>query len=146
MATSTKIAYIIGGTFIGLIALVFIIGFVMSATAPKPTPAPEPVLALSASQLIEEYKKNKVRADREYKGSLLLVSGRISEIEGDGKIYLQVGSAFEFDDVRATLKDKDALIKLDRGMQVELLCRGDGIADFIGITAYLKDCELEQEG
>ena len=145
MATSTKIAYVIGGTFIALIALTFIIGIALSPSKPEPTPTPEPVLQLSASRLIDEYKKNKVRADKVFKGTLLLVSGRVSEIEGDGKIYLQVGSAFEFDNVRATLKDKDALISLDRGMQVELICRGDGIADFIGITAYLKDCVLKKE-
>ncbi len=96
------------------------------------------LIEVSAGQLIAEYKDNAAKADIDYKGKVLQVSGPIKriterwvELKGDGQ--------FEFLTVDCHFDDKSVMASLSSGSQVTIkgACDGKG---FGGIN--IRHCQL----
>ncbi|MFO0667430.1 MAG: hypothetical protein U0174_26000 [Polyangiaceae bacterium] len=97
------------------------------AVAPPPK---REAIAITATQLFNDYTANEVAADEKYKGQLLLVSGSISAIDKDflNHVIVRLRSPNEFMPVDAKLDDSERSKagSLAKGQSVRLLCQGRG--------------------
>ena len=123
------------------------------ATATEPavtdaTPAEpaEPVLQVSITQLLRDYKSNEVGADGKYKGKTIQVTGKVGEIKKDimGSIFVTLGTGaqFEIPEVQAFFDDDWAgkAAQLSHGQKLTIRGRVDGLM----MNVLVKDSEIVQ--
>lgn len=95
----------------------------------------------SATQLIQNYTDNEVRADENFKGKTLYVEGIVSDIKKDisGNIYVKLESTQNsFREVQCYFDDKETAAKLEKGMLVTF----DGRCEGLLMHVRMKDCKL----
>ncbi|WP_434778145.1 OB-fold protein [Neisseria sp. Ec49-e6-T10] len=92
----------------------------------------EPVIEVTADELLKAYKTNEMAANKKYKSKQLSVSGRIDNIQADitdkAFVTLKAGGQFEIITPQARFKDseEDKILELKKGQKVKLLCVGGG--------------------
>ena len=106
----------------------------------------EPELNISASELINAYKENEVKADKMYKGKIVEVNGIVDGIDSgiDDKaiVRLSDGDEFSFDNVQCCIDDEnqDKACELKKGENVIIIGKADGE---IAGTPFIKDCKIK---
>lgn len=112
-----------------------------ATAAPAAPPPPAPALAVSASELFNDYHDNEVAADQKYKGKRLAVTGTVQSIEKDlfDNIVVRLRTSNEFMGAMASLDSKyEALAaSLRKGAKVAWTCKGGGLV--VG-SPVLRDC------
>jgi len=105
--------------------------------------ASEKAVAIQAKALTKEYDENELAADGKYKGKLLAVSGKVSNIaETLGNVTVQL----EGHEIMATVMcsfdeaEKSNVAKLKKGQQSTLVGTGDGKT--MGIYVGLQHCKI----
>lgn len=92
----------------------------------------EEVITISAEDLAKEYEENEVRADKNYKGKVLEISGTVKSIGvsfSQTYIVLSSGKDFSITDIQCFFKDKaeiDMVADLDEGDVVTLTGKVSG--------------------
>jgi hypothetical protein len=130
----------LGGCLLGLI-----VGPVTPSTSPggafRYQPQEETAQELTANELVAAYRFNEARADKDYKGQMLRVNGRVREI-GRDYVILTHGVPDVIEQVQCYFgfTHKDELVKLEPGQQITLRgkCRGKRI-----IHVVLDGCKLD---
>lgn len=118
-------------------------------TQSSQTPATnEKPLEVKAVDLTKEYDQNELAADGKYKGKLLSVSGKVSEIaETFGSVTVDLEghkeSGINLLSVKCSFNDseKGAISKLKKGQNATLTGRGDGKT--ANLYVGLKDCKIK---
>ena len=106
----------------------------------------EPELSISATELIDAYKENEVKADKMYKGKIVEVNGIVDAIDSgiDDKavIRLSDGDEFSFYNVHCYIDDEnqDKACELKKGENVTIIGKADGE---IAGTPFIKDCKIK---
>ena len=106
----------------------------------------EPELNISATELINAYKENEVKADKMYKGKIVEVNGIVDAIDSgiDDKaiVRLSDGDEFSFDNVQCCIDDEnqDKACELKKGENVTIIGKADGE---IAGTPFIKDCKIK---
>ena len=106
----------------------------------------EPELSMSASELINAYKENEVKADKMYKGKIVEVNGIVDGIDSgiDDKaiVRLSDGDEFSFDNVQCCIDDEnqDNACELKKGENVTIIGKAD--SEIAG-TPFIKDCKIK---
>ena len=106
----------------------------------------EPELNISATELINAYKENEVKADKIYKGKIVEVNGIVDAIDSgiDDKavIRLSDGDEFSFYNVHCYIDDEnqDKACELNKGENVTIIGKADGE---IAGTPFIKDCKIK---
>ena len=94
--------------------------------------------------LLKEYKDNEVRADSQFKGKFIRVSGSVGDVKKDiaDKAYvtLGTGAAFEIPQVQCMLSDSSIAraSSLSKGAPVEVSGRVEGLM----MNVLVRDCEI----
>ena len=102
----------------------------------------EPELNISATELINAYKENEIKADKMYKGKIVEVNGIVDAIDSgiDDKaiVRLSDGDEFSFDNVQCCIDDEnqDKACELKKGENVTIIGKADGE---IAGTPFIKD-------
>jgi len=108
------------------------------------SPPSEEVIKITAEQLVAEYEENQVRADLNYKGKILEVSGEIGHIgkvlfSDDPSVSLTAGFLSSvvclFD---SSWQSQVAQLEIGQYVTIQGTCRGE---EFVS-TVYLEDCRL----
>lgn len=136
--------------FLTIVLLLFI-GLACGGSATKPTQAVDPnekPIDVKADALTKEYDQNELSADGKYKGKLLSVSGKVTDIaETFGTISVDLEghkeSGINLLSIKCSFADsqKDAVSKLKKGQQATLIGRGDGKT--ANLYVGLKDCKIK---
>ena len=106
----------------------------------------EPELSISATELINAYNENEVKADKMYKGKIVEVNGIVDGIDSgiDDKaiVRLSDGDEFSFDNVQCCIDDEnqDKACELKKGENVMIIGKADG--EIAGIP-FIKDCKIK---
>ena len=106
----------------------------------------EPELSISATELINAYKENEVKADKMYKGKIVEVNGIVDGIDSDigdkAVVRLSNGDEFSFDDVICYIDNdnQDKACELEKGQNVTIIGKEDGE---IAGTPCIKDCKIK---
>ena len=106
----------------------------------------EPELNISATELINAYKENEIKADKMYKGKIVEVNGIVdginSGIDDKAIVILSDGDEFSFDNVQCCIDDEnqDKACELKKGENVTIVGRADGE---IAGTPFIKDCKIK---
>ena len=106
----------------------------------------EPELNISATDLINAYKENEIKADKMYKGKIVEVNGIVDAIDSgiDDKaiVRLSDGDEFSFDNVQCCIDDEnqDKACELKKGENVTIIGKADGE---IAGTPFIKDCKIK---
>lgn len=150
-----KVLKWIGIVVIALIVLGFIgamlgddtDGATTSDTKPSDTPAVESnetALPVTAQQLFDAYDSNEVAADKQYKGKLLQIDGKVASIDSGltDSAQVQLATSNDFMSVTATGDEAfdDAAAGLSKNQSISLLCRGEG--EIIG-SPMVGDCVIQ---
>lgn len=150
-----KVLKWIGIVVIALIVLGFIgamlgddtDGATTSDTKPSGTTAVESnetALPVTAQQLFDAYDSNEVAADKQYKGKLLQIDGKVASIDSGltDSAQVQLATSNDFMSVTATGDEAfdDAAAGLSKDQSVSLLCRGEG--EIIG-SPMVGDCVIQ---
>jgi hypothetical protein len=113
-----------------------------SSRGPSPAAAaPEDIVTVALSTLLADYKNNEVGADMKYKGKILRVTGKASDIKKDilDNIYVTVGTGkqFEIPEVQAFFDDEHAATaaSLSKGQKITVQGRCEGLM----MNVLLKD-------
>ena len=106
----------------------------------------EPELNISATELINAYKENEVKADKMYKGKIVEVSGIVDGIDSDmddkAVVRLSDGDEFSIYTVSCYIDDEnqDNACELKKGENVKIIGKADG--EIIG-EPVIKDCKIK---
>ena len=106
----------------------------------------EPELSISATELINAYKENEIKADKMYKGKIVEVNGIVdginSGIDDKAIVILSDGDEFSFDNVQCCIDNdnQDKACELEKGQNVTIVGRADGE---IAGTPFIKDCKIK---
>ena len=106
----------------------------------------EPELNISASELINAYKENEVKADKMYKGKIVEVNGIVDGIDSDiddkAVVRLSDGDEFSFDKVSCYIDNdnQNKACELEKGQNVTIIGKADG--ECAGLP-YIKDCKIK---
>ena len=106
----------------------------------------EPELNISATELINAYKENEVKADKMYKGKIVEVNGIVDGIDSgiDDKaiVRLNDGDEFSFDDVICYIDNdnQNKACELEKGQNVIII--GEASGEIAG-TPCIKDCKIK---
>ena len=106
----------------------------------------EPELSISASELINAYKENEIKADKMYKDKIVEVNGIVdginSGIDDKAIVILSDGDEFSFDNVQCCIDNdnQDKACELEKGQNVTIVGRADGE---IAGTPFIKDCKIK---
>lgn len=109
-------------------------------------PAAETAVAtpVTANELFTAYEGNEVAADKQYKGQLLEVSGKVASIDsglGDSaNVSLATSNQFLSVTTKGDDAFNDAAATLSKGQDVTVVCKGDG--EVVGMP-MLKDCVIQ---
>ncbi len=122
----------------------FFAGCVASKPKPPATPTPPPV-TISAEELGAAYRENSVAADAKYKGSLLVVTGRFTEVvDRTTTLHIELWGAGSNRPTRCFFADRtaiDRIAELKPGDSVTVSGENVGMSEtgFIG----LRGCEIK---
>jgi uncharacterized repeat protein (TIGR02543 family) len=105
----------------------------------KTTPA-QAAIKITAAQLYYEYDQNPVRADQNYKGKILQVSGWVNNI-GNDYINLDVGGILASVDCFFDPEQRPEIAQVSEGQHVTVQGQCDGFSSFF-LTVYLRHCTL----
>lgn len=104
-----------------------------------------PALDVQLETLLSEYKDNEVRADANYKGKVIKISGKVDDIKKDilNSPYVTVGTGkqFEIPQVQCMLR-KDAsgaAMQLSKGADVTVIGKVDGLM----MNVLVRDCSIQ---
>lgn len=101
-------------------------------------------IKVTAKQLIDDYNNNELKADNKYKGKLLSVTGKVSEVRkswGNTIVDIGTGGVFEWDINCYMSKDQtDNAAQLDKGDTVTITGTCDGLSF---LMVVMKDCYFE---
>ena len=106
----------------------------------------EPELNISATELINAYKENEVKADKMYKGKIVEVNGIVDGIDSDiddkAVVRLSDGDEFSIYTVSCYIDDEnqDNACELKKGENVTIIGKADG--EIIG-EPVIKDCKIK---
>ena len=106
----------------------------------------EPELNISATELINAYKENEVKADKMYKGKIVEVNGIVDGIDSDiddkAVVRLSDGDEFSIYTVSCYIDDEnqDKACELKKGENVTIIGKADGE---IAGTPVIKDCKIK---
>ena len=106
----------------------------------------EPELSISATELINAYNENEVKADKMYKGKIVEVNGIVDGIDSDmddkAVVRLSDGDKFSIYTVSCYIDDenKDNACELKKGENVTIIGKADG--EIIG-EPVIKDCKIK---
>ena len=106
----------------------------------------EPELNISATELINAYKENEIKADKMYKSKIVEVNGIVdginSGIDDKAIVILSNGDEFSFDNVQCCIDDEnqDKACELKKGENVTIIGKADGE---IAGTPFIKDCKIK---
>lgn len=110
----------------------------------SPNPSTEKSVEIQAKALTKEYDANEIAADEKFKGKMLAVSGKVSNIaETMGNMTVQL----EGHDVVASVMcrfadaEKPSVAKLKKGQQAKLVGVGDGKT--LGLYVGMKECKIQ---
>ena len=117
---------------------------------PSDTPSVEEVeyIEITASELYNAFRENEIRAEQNYKGKHLKVTGEIIEISSGGTfqspcIVLDVESNVLFGNVQCNFPDKEEakkIAQISKGQTVSIL----GICDDLGeFNLNINGCRIE---
>ncbi len=99
---------------------------------------------VTATELLEEYANNEVKADSEYKGKMLEVTGTISSINSGltDNAVVHIGESITLTHVAATgdAEFDISAAKLNKGQEITVTCMGEG--EVIG-TPQLSKCVIK---
>lgn len=108
----------------------------------------EKPIEIKAPDLTKEYDSNEVAADGKYKGKLISVTGKISDIsEVLGTLTVDLEghkeSGINLLSVKCNFNDsdKESVAKLKKGQNTTLIGRGDGKT--ANLYVGLKDCKIK---
>ena len=106
----------------------------------------EPELNISATELINAYKENEVKADKIYKGKIVEVNGIVDGIDSDmddkAVVRLSDGDEFSIYTVSCYIDDEnqDKACELKKGENVIII--GEAYGEIIG-QPIIKDCKIK---
>ena len=106
----------------------------------------EPELSISATELINAYNENEVKADKMYKGKIVEVNGIVDGIDSDmddkAVVRLSDGDKFSIYTVSCYIDDEnqDNACELKKGENVTIIGKADG--EIIG-EPVIKDCKIK---
>ena len=106
----------------------------------------EPELSISATELINAYKENEVKADKMYKGKIVEVNGIVDGIDSDiddkAVVRLSDGDEFSFYTVSCRIDDdnQDRACELKKGQNVTIVGVADG--EIVG-EPYIENCKIK---
>ena len=106
----------------------------------------EPELNISATELINAYKENEVKADKMYKGKIVEVNGIVdgidSDIEDKAVVRLSDGDEFSIYTVSCFIDNdnQDKACELKKGQNVTIVGIANG--EVIGEPS-IKDCKIK---
>ena len=106
----------------------------------------EPELNISATELINAYNENEVKADKMYKGKIVEVNGIVDGIDSDiddkAVVRLSDGDEFSIYTVSCYIDDEnqDKACELKKGENVTIIGKADG--EIIG-EPVIKDCKIK---
>lgn len=116
-----------------------------TSSAPATKPKEKETIKISASDLLVAYDENGVKADEDYKGKLLEVTGIIRNIDKDfldeTYVTLDTGADFELISVQCYFKGDSAkkLSELKKGEEVTIIGTCDGsVVNVILEKCYIK--------
>lgn len=110
-------------------------------TTEKEETTTEPIIEISAKELINEYQKNEIKANDMFKGKRLRVTGYVAEFsQAEGMvfsdsyyIYIDYGNAYDFNNISCYLNDSsvEKAIELKKGdkIVIEGNCTGFSFSD-----------------
>lgn len=116
---------------------------------PRPAPTPKPVeeaVAVTATELLADYKNNEVRGDAKYKGKLVRVTGTIDtigkDILDDPYVTIGAGGLYEAEHVQCMLQKSQlqAAAALDKGSKATVRGRVKGLTI---LNVMIDDCVIE---
>lgn len=95
---------------------------------------------ISASNLVQAYVENEVRADENYKNKSFYVEGNVTDIKKDilDKIYVTLEGSEMFREVQCYFDNKETASKIEKGMRVTFYGKCDGLM----MNVMMKNCEL----
>lgn len=114
------------------------------AAAPAPQPTREPAVEITSKALAAAYEANEVRADGQYKGRTLMVTGVVNDVGKDmlGGMYVVIGTGapLEIPAVQASFSKEfeGSVAALSKGERTTVLCKCRGLA----MHVQLGDCEF----
>jgi hypothetical protein len=106
---------------------------------------PDSALNVSLGDLLSEYKDNEIRADGQYKGKRIRVSGTVGDVKKDilSSPYVIVGTGkqFEIPTVQCSLRSSEATkaAGLSKGSSVTVSGKVGGLM----MNVQLRDCTIE---
>ena len=106
----------------------------------------EPELNISATELINAYKENEIKADKMYKGKIVEVNGIVdginSGIDDKAIVILSDGDEFSFDNVQCCIDDEnqDKACELKKGENITIIGKEDGE---IAGQPCIKNCKIK---
>ena len=106
----------------------------------------EPELSISATELINAYNENEVKADKMYKGKIVEVNGIVDGIDSDmddkAVVRLSDGDKFSIYTVSCYIDDEnqDNACELKKGENVIIIGEADG--EIIG-EPVIKNCKIK---
>ena len=109
----------------------------------KATAEPVKALQVSAKDLLEAYSANEVKADSQYKGKLLTITGQVTSIDvmfGQTSVTVGTGEIFEFG-ISCYTQDSetDKVANLNKGDAVTVT----GICDGKSLSVSMRKCIIE---
>ncbi|EKD94436.1 MAG: hypothetical protein ACD_26C00051G0001 [uncultured bacterium] len=96
-------------------------------------------IKITAIELANAYEKNEVKADKDYKGKTLEITGTIKEIGtilSQTFIVLSSGKEFSITDIQCFFDDQaqiDKIAELSKGNQITVQCKVDGKSLNVGV-------------
>ena len=106
----------------------------------------EPELSISATELINAYEENEVKADKMYKGKIVEVNGIVDGVDSDmddkAIVRLSNGDEFSIYTVGCYIdnENQDKACELEKGENVTIIGKADG--ECVGFP-YIKDCKIK---
>ena len=106
----------------------------------------EPELSISATELINAYNENEVKADKMYKGKIVEVNGIVDGVDSDmddkAVVRLSDGDEFSIYTVSCHIDDdnQNKACELEKGQNVTIVGKADG--EVIGMP-FIKDCKIK---
>lgn len=132
---------------ISIFALVLVLGCggakQTTSTTETATTNEKPI-AVQAKVLTKEYDENEVAADGKYKGKMLAVTGKISNIaETFGSMTVSLEGHEITKTVMCNFEDSEKanIAKLKKGQQATLIGKGDGSTG--GLYVGLEKCKIQ---
>ena len=114
-----------------------------SNSSPSKTAEPVEAIQISAKDLMDAYSANEVKADSQYKGKQLTITGKVTSVDvmfGQTSVTIGTGAAFEIGVLCYTQdSEKDKVANLNKGDAVTIT----GICDGKSLAVAVRKCVIE---